>query len=121
MAPVPIEASQHRWEGVGGVLAAVPRSRIAQLVEQPAVNRQVVGSSPTPGAKLSTDNATIRSIPLPGKANHGVRRIPRRQSPRAARELIFIDNQTLNIQDLTSIESATLTHQCGMTTVALYP
>ncbi len=39
--------------GGASLYAAPHRSRIAQLVEQAAVNRWVVGSSPTPGAKFS--------------------------------------------------------------------
>ncbi len=42
-------------------MPAAERSPVAQLAEHPAVNRRVVGSSPTRGARLFFAHATVRS------------------------------------------------------------
>ena len=54
----PTSTTRHRLRPGAGFAIRTPRcSRIAQLVEQAAVNRWVVGSSPTPGASYPSQPA----------------------------------------------------------------
>ncbi len=60
MPPRPHQDVRYPWSRRG--LAA--RSRVAQLAEQPAVNRQVIGSSPIAGA-------TLTALVAAGTHSHG--------------------------------------------------
>ena len=59
------------------VVANLRRSPVAQLVEQAAVNRLVVGSSPTGGAFSFLDRPVRRSLPIKHLRKTTAARVPK--------------------------------------------